>query len=171
MEMRTIHMAANRRNSNPVQVSDIATGILDPVLRRRAGISVGLIHNWDEIVGQKLAGATRPERIVWPKRRSDDDPFEPATLIVCCSGANALHLQHQTGEVIDRVNAYLGFAAIGRLRIVQKPVGETKPKPAPPRALSPAESRKIAGITAEIEDDDLRAALARLGQNVVGRRN
>ena len=34
----------------------------------------------------------------------------------------ALHLQHETGEIIDRVNAFLGFNAIGRIRIVQKPV-------------------------------------------------
>lgn len=159
-------MAANRKNSNPVPVSDVATAILDPVLRRRAGISIGLVQNWDEIVGQGLAGVTRPERVIWPKRRGDDDPFEPATLVVCCSGANALHLQHQTGEVIGRVNAYLGFAAIGRLRIVQKPVGDPRPKPAPPRALSPDETTRIAGITSEIEDEDLRAALVRLGGNV-----
>lgn len=161
-------MAANRKYSNPVPVSDLATAILDPVLRRRAGISIGLVQNWDEIVGQNLAGVTRPERVVWPKRRSDDDPFEPATLVVCCSGLNALHLQHQTGEVIDRVNAYLGFAAIGRMRIVQKPVGEAKPKPLPPRELSLAEAKRIEGITAEIEDDDLREALSRLGRSVVG---
>lgn len=161
-------MAANRTSSNPVPVSDLATAILDPVLRRRAGISIGLVQNWDEIVGQSLAGVTRPERVVWPKRRSDDDPFEPATLVVCCSGLDALQLQHQTGEVIDRVNAYLGFAAIGRMRIVQKPVGEAKPKPLPPRELSPVEARKIEGVTAEIEDEELREALSRLGRSVVG---
>jgi hypothetical protein len=166
--MRTTDMAANRRNSNPVQVSEVATGILDPVLRRRAGISVGLVQSWDEIVGDSLAGVTRPEKVIWPKRMSDDDPYEPATLVVCCAGANALHLQHQTGEVIDRVNAFLGFAAIGRLRIVQKPVGEVKSKPVPPRELTPEEARKIGGLTAEIEDEELRAALSRLGRSVIG---
>jgi hypothetical protein len=163
-------MAANRKNSNPVPVSDVATAILDPVLRRRAGISIGLVQSWDEIAGPQLAGVTRPERVIWPRRKSDDDPFEPATLVVCCSGANALHLQHQTGEVIDRVNAFLGFAAIGRLRIVQKPIEGPKPKPAPPRALSQAENEKLSGITAEIESEELREALAKLGHNVLARR-
>jgi hypothetical protein len=168
-EMRTTDMAANRKNSNPVQVSEVASDILDPVLRRRAGISVGLVQSWDEIVGPTLAGFTRPERVVWPKRKSDDDPFEPATLVVCCSGADALRLQHQSGEVIDRVNAYLGFAAIGRLRILQKPVAEVKPKPVPPRPLSADETEKISGMTSGIEDEDLREALSRLGHNVFGK--
>ncbi|MBO6719028.1 MAG: DUF721 domain-containing protein [Rhizobiaceae bacterium] len=161
-------MAANRKNSNPVPVGDVASGILDPVLRRRAGISVGLVQNWDEIAGPQLAGVTRPEKVVWPRRGSEDEPFEPATLVVSCSGASALHLQHQSAEVIGRVNAYLGFAAIGRLRIVQKPVGDPKPKPVPPRSLSQDETRRIAGTTAGIEDEDLRTALQLLGRNVVG---
>ncbi|MCB1418612.1 MAG: DUF721 domain-containing protein, partial [Notoacmeibacter sp.] len=73
---------------------------------------------------------SRPERIVWPRRASDDDPFEPATLVVACEGFAALALQHETNEVIARVNAFLGFAAIGRVKIVQKPVrAPEKPKP------------------------------------------
>ncbi len=162
-------MAANRRNGNPVQVNEVATAILDPMLRRRAGISIGLVQDWDEIVGD-LSATTLPERVIWPKRRSDDDPFEPATLVVRCSGAHALRLQHQTGEVIDRVNAYLGFAAIGHLRIVQKPMPEVREKPAPARELSEQEAGKLAGTTAGIEDGDLREALNRLGRNVVGRK-
>ena len=164
-------MAANRKFSNPVQVSEAAGKILDPVLRKRAGISVGLVQSWEEIVGPTLCDVTRPERVIWPRRDSDEDAFKPATLVVCCSGANALHLQHQTGEVIDRVNAYLGFPAIGKLRIVQKPVGEVAPRPVPPRPLTPSEARKIDGLTAEIEDEELRASLARLGRSIVGSGN
>ena len=74
----------------------------------------------------------------------DDDPFEPAVLVVACEGAAALHLQHETSEIIGRVNAFLGFSAIGRIRIVQKPVTRVshKPKPAP-RALSPDEKARL----------------------------
>ena len=69
------------------------------------------------------------------------------------------------------MNAYLGFPAIGKLRIVQKPVGEVAPRPVPPRPLTPSEARKIDGLTAEIEDEELRASLARLGRSIVGSGN
>lgn len=164
-------MAGKRPSGNPVPVSDLATGILDPMLRKRAGISVGLVQSWEEIVGQRLARLSRPERIQWPRRLHEDDPFEPAALVVACEGAAALHIQHQTDEILGRVNTFLGFAAIGRVRIVQKPARAAGKPPRPvPRPLSDAERNRVAGVVGSIENDELRASLERLGASVLGHR-
>lgn len=161
-------MTGKRRDGNAVPVSDLAANVIDPVLRKRAGITIGLVQSWEEIAGERLAQSTRPEKIAWPRRLSDDDPFEPATLVIACEGAAALRLQHETGEIIDRVNAFLGFAAIGRIRIVQKPVAPS-PKPRPRiRPLSGAETARLDTLVKGIEDDGLRQALARLGRSVFG---
>ena len=164
-------MAAKKPFGNPVPVSDLATAILDPVLRKRAGISIGLVQSWEEIVGQRLAAASRPEKIQWPRRMTEDDPFEPAVLVVACEGLAALHLQHQTGEVVSRVNAFLGFNAIGRIRIVQKPLAgpARKQKPAL-RPLSGLEKTRLWGVVAPVEDEGLRASLERLGATILGQR-
>lgn len=165
-------MTAKRNRRNAVPVSDVATAILDPLMRKRAGVSVALVQSWDEIVGEKLAPLSRPERIQWPRRRHEDDPFEPATLVIACSGAAALHIQHQTGEIIDRVNSFLGFAAIARVRIEQKPVTPVHPPKKPPRReLSQEEAGRIDRLTANIEDERLRASLARLGSGVMTSRS
>ncbi|MDR7031638.1 DUF721 domain-containing protein [Mesorhizobium sp. BE184] len=162
-------MAGKRPFGNPVPVSDLATEILDPMLRKRAGISVALVQSWEEIVGPKLATSSRPEKINWPRRLHDDDPFEPATLVVASEGMAALHLQHQTGEVIGRVNSFLGFNAVGRLKIVQKPLSGPVAKPRPrPRPLSEGEKSKLSRTVGKIEDDDLRASLERLGASILG---
>ncbi len=164
-------MTGKRPGGNPVPVSDLATEILDPVMRRRAGVSIGLVQSWDEIVGPRLAGRTRPEKIQWPRRLSDEDPFEPAVLVIACEGAAALHLQHETAEVIGRVNAYLGFPAVGRIRIVQKPVHRPAENPRPrPRALTAPEKARLSSTVSGIEDDDLRQALERLGASILGSR-
>jgi len=164
-------MAGKGHNRNPVAVSDLATQILDPVLRKRAGISIGLVQSWEEIVGPRLARSSRPEKIQWPRRMGDDDPFEPAVLVVACEGAAALHLQHETGEIIGRVNAFLGFSAVGRIRIVQKPMTSVSSEPRPhPRVLSQEEKARLARTVGEIEDDGLRASLERLGATIVGTR-
>lgn len=163
-------MTGKRRGGNAVPVSDLAVGILDPVLRRRAGITIGLVQSWDEIVGARLAAQTRPQKIAWPRRAQEDDPFEPGTLVVACEGMAALHLQHETGEVIARVNAFLGFSAIGRLKIVQKPVAAAPKRRPAPRGLSGEEAARLDRLVDGIEDDGLRAALARLGRSVIGER-
>lgn len=164
-------MAGKRGTGNPVAVSDVASGIIDPLLRRRAGISVDLVQSWEEIVGERLAASTRPERIAWPRRLSEDDPFEPATLVIACEGPAALRLQHETTQVIGRINAFLGFAAIARIRILQKPLTDTAPKrPAALRALTAPENEKLSTLTTEIEDEGLRGALQRLGSSVIASR-
>ena len=163
-------MTGKRRGGNAVPVSDLAVGILDPVLRRRAGITIGLVQSWDEIVGARLAAQTRPQKIAWPRRAQEDDPFEPGTLVVACEGMAALHLQHETGEVIARVNAFLGFSAIGRLKIVQKPVAAAPKRRPALRGLSGEEAARLDRLVDGIEDDGLRAALARLGRSVIGER-
>lgn len=164
-------MAGKWADRNPVAISDLATAILDPVMRKRAGISIGLVQSWDEIAGPRLASRSRPEKIQWPRRAHEDDPFEPATLVIACEGAAALYLQHETGEIIGRVNAFLGFAAIGRIKIVQKPMAAGAARPRPRlRALLPAEKTRISSAVGKIEDDDLRASLERLGATIIGSR-
>lgn len=162
-------MAGKGPNRNAEAISDLATAILDPVLRRRAGISIGLVQCWDDIVGPRLARGSRPEKIQWPRRLSDDDPFEPAVLVIACEGLAALHIQHESGEIISRVNSFLGFSAIGRIRIVQKPVLKPKPQQRPVlRPLAADEQARIERTVGEIEDDGLRASLQRLGASVLG---
>ncbi|MCF6109039.1 DUF721 domain-containing protein [Mesorhizobium muleiense] len=164
-------MAGKRPFGNPVPVSDLATQILDPVLRKRAGMSIGLVQSWEEIAGPRLASRSRPEKIQWPRRMHEDDPFEPAVLVIACEGMAALHLQHETGEIINRVNAFLGFNAIGRIRIVQKPVAVDKGRLKPSlRALTAAEKVKLSGTVGMIEDDGLRASLERLGATILGQK-
>jgi hypothetical protein len=162
-------MAGKSRRGNPVPVSDLASEILDPILRKRAGISIGLVQSWDEIAGPRLASHTRPEKIVWPRRMHEDDPFQPATLIMACEGFAALRVQHETGEIIGRINSFLGFNAIGRIKIVQKPVRSEAARPKPrPRALSADEEGRIAGVVGGVEDEGLRASLERLGRTIIG---
>ncbi len=164
-------MAAKRSFGNPVPVSDLAAALLDPMLRKRTGISIGLIQSWEEIVGPRLARSSRPEKLQWPRRLSEDDPFKPATLVIACEGAAALHLQHETGAVIGRVNGFLGFNAVERIRIVQKPMALIeKPVRVAPRTLSGPERDALAGRLRPIEDEGLRASLERLGASVMGSR-
>ncbi|MDD9798628.1 MAG: DciA family protein [Alphaproteobacteria bacterium] len=84
-----------------------------------------------------------------------------ATLIVKVEGAMALELQHLAPQIIERLNNYYGYAAIGKLHIIQSPV--TTPASAPARKpLKKADIARLADNMGDITAPRLREALARL---------
>jgi hypothetical protein len=154
-----------------VQIAEIANGLIDPILARRAGINTLLLGSWDEIAGEQFAGCSRPERIRWPRQEGPDETgggFAPGVLTVACEGARALFLMHQEAELISRVNSFFGFQAISQVRIVQKAIHLPTRKPKGAAAGSGGKGR-LASMLGEIEDPRLRQALERLGTGVIGR--
>tara|TARA_R110002020_G_scaffold110627_5_gene255496 strand:- start:10676 stop:11188 length:513 start_codon:yes stop_codon:yes gene_type:complete len=159
-----------RRGS--VQIAEIANGLIDPILARRAGINTLLLGSWDEIAGEQFAGFSRPERIRWPRQDGPDETgggFSPGVLTIACEGARALFLMHQEAELIARVNAFFGFPAITQIRIVQKAIHTPTRKPRA-RPLDANEKRRLADMLETVEDPRLREALERLGAGVISRR-
>lgn len=161
-------MAAKGLPRNPTALNDLIGSIVDPVLRKRAGISLSLVQSWPEIAGPFAGARSRPEKVVWPRGKGSD--AGTATLVIACEASAALELQHETSEIIARVNGFLGHAAIGRVKLVQKGVLPDAPPPrAKPGPISGAERAAIARLTAGIEDPGLKAALERLGASVKGK--
>jgi hypothetical protein len=93
----------------------------------RAGFAdATLLLRWTAIAGAEIARIARPVR--W-----QDGP-EGATLTLKCEAGAIVFLQHQTRELTERLNAYLGRGRINRLKLVagkleRKP--EVPPHPAP----------------------------------------
>lgn len=140
--------------------------ILDPIMAKRAGVSLALMNAWSEIVGTDVASMSLPLKVKWPNQLAHEDIFKPGTLMIAAEGMAALHIQHQTGEIIDKVNAFMGYQAIDHVRLTQKPVEVRKPKKQK-RPITQSEKRKIKRLAESIEDIGLKNALERFGQNVL----
>ena len=155
------------------QISELANGLIDPVLARRAGISTALLGSWSEIAGEDFADCTRPEKIAWPRRASEmagEGGYQPGVLTVACEGARALFLTHAQGELIQRINGFFGFPAINQMRIVQKPVAPPPKRNRKPKPLTGERARHLEEMVDGIENDALKAALTRLGTAVLSSR-
>jgi hypothetical protein len=153
------------------QIAEVANGLIDPVLARRAGINTALLGSWDEIVGEDFAECTRPERIAWPKRggAGEDGGYQPGVLTIGCEGARALFLVHAQGELIQRINGFFGFPAVDQIKVVQKPVSPSFKRTTRPAPLKGDAARKLDDMMEGIEGDALRAAVKRLGTAVLGK--
>ena len=133
-----------------------------------------LVTDWATIVGAELAGFTSPERLRWPRapQAHVEDEGEAtharrgATLAVSVDPARALDVQYRRAQIIERINAYFGYAAVAEIRIEQRPRRDFPPIPAKVAARPSAPApREVLGI----EDDALRAALTRLSEGVRAR--
>ncbi|MCK7610776.1 DUF721 domain-containing protein [Roseibium sediminicola] len=159
------------RGAKPL--SDLVGKAMTPVCRKRGFASVDIIASWADIVGERYGTRVQPERLIWPRRPDRTDPEtppEPATLVVHTDGATALMLSHDNAQVIERINTFYGWRAIGRIKILQQPV-QVK-RPAPKRDLRPltqSEEQRLEQNLEGVENDRLRQALKKLGAQVIAR--
>lgn len=120
-----------------------------------------LVTRWAEIAGNDVARHSEPLKMQWP-RPVEGQPQEPATLVLRVEGPAALEIQHKSDVILERVNRFFGWHAVGRLALRQAPLSRrdrpARPGPPDPKAVE-AEAKSLSAV----EDDELRAALARLG--------
>jgi hypothetical protein len=160
--------APPRRRTAPRPLADLVESCLGGALAKQGFAGADILVNWPEIAGETLARRSQPMKLVWPRKPQSGGPADPATLVVRVESAFALDLQHLAPLVIERVNAYFGWACVGRLRLEQGPVRRPA-APAPRPQPSPAEQAEADAAAAGVADPALREALARLGAAVFAR--
>ena len=120
-----------------------------------------LVTRWTEIIGPELSRHCEPLKMQWP-RPVEGQAIEPATLVLRVEGPMALEIQHASDVILERVNRFFGWSAVGRLALRQGPLSrKSRPRPSP--APDAGDVERIAQTLSSVEDDELRAALARLG--------
>jgi hypothetical protein len=123
-----------------------------------------LVTRWAEIAGPEIARHSEPLKIQWP-RPVEGQPQQPATLVLRVEGPMALEIQHASDAILERVNRFFGWSAVGRLALRQAPLSRRDRAP-PARGPDPESVAEVATTLASIEDEELRAALARLGASI-----
>ena len=136
-----------------LRAAGVTASIVRPLLKE-TGASLGdLQRNWPDIVGERLAGLTYPEKL------------SGGQLTIKAHASAAPFVQHQQGLIIERAN--LAGATIKTVAIKQGAlparVSNVRPLAKP---LSPDEERALAATLANIRFEPLRAALMRLGRAV-----
>lgn len=129
----------------------------------KAGRGASLMRlkaDWPAVVGPELARTTRPDAIL-----AGRGARAGKALRLKVSGAAALEVQHRSGQIVERVNAYFGHRMIDDVRLVQGVIAAPRPAPRVPRP-DPAVEQAMAQRAANVKDPDLRAALARLGARI-----
>ena len=146
--------------SYPRPLADLLHKTLGDAFAKQGFASTELVTRWTEIVGAEIAAHSEPEKIQWRRPVVGRAP-EPGTLVLRVEGPTAIEIQHLSGIILERVNRFFGWQAVGGLRLRQAPLGRKTRKPRP--ALDREAAARIAAELTEIPDEKLRDALARLG--------
>jgi len=157
-----------RPKSGPKSIAGLIGKITKSAFAKRGFGEGALLTEWAAIVGEHLARHTCPERVV--KDRSPEAKGGTLHLRVD-NGALAMEIQHLETQIIERINAYYGYKAVDRLRMVQGPLPkyrEREETELPP--LDTHDEQVLDAKLSNVDDGDLKAALDRLGQAVKRRR-
>ncbi len=154
---------------------DLLSKVVGETFTRQGFASAELVTRWTEIVGGEVAAHSEPIKIQWPRAVSAPGPSltsqeglalgRPAgTLVLRVEGPAAIEIQHLANVICERVNRFLGWRAVERIVLRQAPLRRSMHRPA--AAVDPVAAERIAASMPQVADQDLRQALARLGEAV-----
>jgi hypothetical protein len=145
-------------------LADLSAGVLADAFKKQGFASTELVTRWADIVGPEIAAHCEPIRLQW-RRTPDGEPSEPATLVLRVEGPAAVEIQHMSNVLLERINRFFGWQAVGRIALRQAPLAQRPIRRSPPKA-DPDMIETVAATLGAVEDDGLRQALARLGAAV-----
>lgn len=165
-------MAKRRATTNGFKrTANLLTGQIRAASASKGFAQSRLLTQWAEVAGSDVAAISRPVEVSYGRGGMG------ATLTLLTTGAQAPMLEMQKEQLRDKVNAVYGYNAISRIRITQTAatgfaegqVAFDRPA-APETPQSPPEPAPAATyMAAPVADGDLRAALERLGTNILNK--
>ena len=146
-------------------LSVLLSDVFSDAYAKQGSAARELVTRWAEIAGPEVAAHSEPLKIQWP-RPVEGQPQEPATLVLRVEGPMALEIQHASDVILQRVNRFFGWSAVGRLALRQAPLSRRDPPKSSRARRTPQSVAEVAETLSAVEDEELRAALARLGASI-----
>lgn len=154
------------RKKRQVALGAVLAPLMEPTLARQGVLLAQIAPHWRAIC-PLLAAHSCPESV-----RGDT-----LTVAVASDGVKQ-ELHYITPQIIEGINRLLGYAAIAKVRsMTRHDVGQSRTadalgaqigaKPAASLQVSGADRDKAESMCKSVRDDDLRAALSRLGAEIL----
>lgn len=148
-------------------VSQAIDRLTKGILGKQGFTHGAIVTKWPEIVGENIARHTQPEKIIFSRDGATGGTLHLKT----DSGGFAMELQHMEPQIVERINAFFGYRAVVRIKLIQGPLPTNKmgQRTQPPRALNAAQTKALKRSVAPVDDLELKEALEKLGQSVMAR--
>ena len=157
----------SKRSSRGLRpIAGVVPKVTKAAFARRGFAEGAIVTAWPTIIGRELAGRCVPDRIV----RGRDGAGESVLRLRVAGGALATELLHLAPQLIERVNTFFGYRAVTQIGIIQGQIDQPPAGPERrPRNLDAAGARELAATLEDVVDAELKAALERLGRQILAR--
>ena len=151
------------RKKYMTRLSKLVDPMIEPSAQARGFVLSRLISHWQQIAGD-MASWCQPVELKFTKGETSN-----GILKLAIASGRGPEANQQTENIISRVNAAFGYAAVGRLAFVQtlqtKPLHPEQPeaKPLDTQAQTNQSIWTLDEKLQQIKSPELRAALRRLG--------
>jgi hypothetical protein len=146
-------------------IADLMPEVGRTAFRRFGFVQSSVVTRWPEIVGPQHARICSPESIRFPPGEKSDGILQ---LVVV--PAHAPIIQHVIPEIIERVNRFFGYMAVGKVKLRQ---GEVKAPAKAEKTTAPPSLRPIpmelGDSLRDIGDPELRTVLESLARSMDAR--
>lgn len=157
--------------NKPRRLSGIVKNISDPIFGKKSMLYGQLISNWPNIAGEDMSSYAVPLELKF-KRTSGKQ--NTAVLKLAVSSARAQDVLMQKDLLIEKLNQFMGFAAIEDIQLIHKPHKAVQQKAMHIRQKKPVSSeqkKQIDSAVSDIENDELKLALQSFGNAICSRQN
>jgi hypothetical protein len=107
-----------------------------------------------------------PEKIDYPRNVKTDGILR----LRVDSGSFALEIQHFEPQLIERINTYFGYKAVGSVKTIQGPLPKKQKTSEPEsKTLNAAQENTLNQELSDVDDEEIREALEKLGRSILSR--
>lgn len=96
------------------ELSDVLGKVTDSIYSKKGYVEGQILTNWMNIVGSEIASCSIPDGVVFSGNKK-----HAATLKIQVSSDKIFELDFMKDSLIERINNYFGYNAIGRIVIKQ----------------------------------------------------
>ena len=134
--------------------------ITAPILGQRGFAGTDILESWNDIVGEHLSQGIRPEKLTFER----DNRTNGTLHVKSAGGAFAILFEHQKQNVIERINFFFGYPAVGKIKITQGSVPfKLPPQITPKKTVTSMQVGELKKKVSSIEDETLRELVYQLG--------
>ncbi len=157
----------NKRKYHGVKgLSQALNNVTKPIFRRRGFAENKILTDWNLIVGEAIGSCSAPRKLDFYRDKKNDGVLH---VEVYDSGL-AMELSYMEPVILEKIASYFGYRAVGRLKLIQKPGGGESQNKIPvyvtPPVLQESKRAMFDQLIGDIEDEDMKKALASLGTSV-----